>query len=153
MKFCANCGKELLDEALICPGCGCQVSGGQQPVQPAQPVYQQPAQPVYQQPVQPGYQQPVQPGYQQGYQQPYQQPYQPPVQPGYYAPVPVQESPGFAIAAIVLAFLIPIAGLIMGIVGLGKYKNTEHYSKCIAAIVISIVVWIFNFIIIMASWM
>ena len=25
MKFCQNCGKELLDEAVICPGCGCQV--------------------------------------------------------------------------------------------------------------------------------
>ena len=23
MKFCTKCGKELLDEAIICPGCGC----------------------------------------------------------------------------------------------------------------------------------
>ena len=23
MKFCTHCGKELLDEAVICPGCGC----------------------------------------------------------------------------------------------------------------------------------
>ena len=22
MKFCQKCGKELLDEAVICPGCG-----------------------------------------------------------------------------------------------------------------------------------
>ncbi|MBQ2933385.1 MAG: zinc-ribbon domain-containing protein [Clostridia bacterium] len=27
MKFCTHCGKELLDEAVICPGCGCAVSG------------------------------------------------------------------------------------------------------------------------------
>ena len=23
MKYCSHCGKELLDEAVICPGCGC----------------------------------------------------------------------------------------------------------------------------------
>ncbi len=23
MKFCYHCGKELLDDAVICPGCGC----------------------------------------------------------------------------------------------------------------------------------
>lgn len=25
MKFCQKCGKELFDEAVICPGCGCPV--------------------------------------------------------------------------------------------------------------------------------
>lgn len=25
MKFCQHCGKELVDEAVICPGCGCSV--------------------------------------------------------------------------------------------------------------------------------
>ena len=23
MKYCSHCGKELLDESVICPGCGC----------------------------------------------------------------------------------------------------------------------------------
>ena len=23
MKYCSKCGKELVDEAVICPGCGC----------------------------------------------------------------------------------------------------------------------------------
>ena len=23
MKYCSKCGKELMDEAVICPGCGC----------------------------------------------------------------------------------------------------------------------------------
>lgn len=23
MKFCESCGKELLDEAIVCPNCGC----------------------------------------------------------------------------------------------------------------------------------
>ena len=27
MKYCTHCGKELLDEAVICVGCGCAVSG------------------------------------------------------------------------------------------------------------------------------
>ena len=25
MKFCQKCGKEIADEAVICPGCGCPV--------------------------------------------------------------------------------------------------------------------------------
>lgn len=25
MKFCRHCGKEVLDEAIICPGCGCSI--------------------------------------------------------------------------------------------------------------------------------
>ena len=25
MKFCSKCGKEILDETVICPGCGCNV--------------------------------------------------------------------------------------------------------------------------------
>ena len=27
MKYCSHCGKELMDEAIICPGCGCAVEG------------------------------------------------------------------------------------------------------------------------------
>lgn len=23
MKYCSKCGKELMDEAVVCPGCGC----------------------------------------------------------------------------------------------------------------------------------
>ena len=26
MKYCTHCGKELLDEAVICPVCGCNVN-------------------------------------------------------------------------------------------------------------------------------
>jgi len=25
MKYCEKCGKEIMDEAVICPGCGCAV--------------------------------------------------------------------------------------------------------------------------------
>jgi len=27
MKYCSKCGFELLDEAVVCPKCGCAVSG------------------------------------------------------------------------------------------------------------------------------
>ncbi len=27
MKYCSKCGKELMDEAVICPGCGCSTGG------------------------------------------------------------------------------------------------------------------------------
>ena len=32
MKFCTHCGKELFDEAVICPGCGCAVGTTPVPV-------------------------------------------------------------------------------------------------------------------------
>lgn len=25
MKYCSRCGKEIMDEAVVCPGCGCAV--------------------------------------------------------------------------------------------------------------------------------
>ncbi len=30
MKFCTHCGKELMDDAVICVGCGCAVGGNAQ---------------------------------------------------------------------------------------------------------------------------
>ncbi len=29
MKYCVKCGKELMDEAVFCPGCGCAVESPQ----------------------------------------------------------------------------------------------------------------------------
>lgn len=28
MKYCTKCGKELMDEAVVCPGCGCPQGNG-----------------------------------------------------------------------------------------------------------------------------
>ena len=35
MKFCSKCGKEIMDEAVICPGCGCAVSDSPVAAKPA----------------------------------------------------------------------------------------------------------------------
>lgn len=37
MKYCAKCGNELLDEALVCPKCGCAVEGVKNPVTAGNP--------------------------------------------------------------------------------------------------------------------
>lgn len=31
MKFCSKCGKEIMDEAVICPSCGCAVTNSNAP--------------------------------------------------------------------------------------------------------------------------
>ena len=35
MKFCSKCGKEIMDEAIVCPGCGCAVVSPTTPAQVA----------------------------------------------------------------------------------------------------------------------
>ncbi|MDE7400598.1 MAG: zinc ribbon domain-containing protein [Clostridia bacterium] len=47
MKFCTHCGKEVMDDALICPNCGCSVQYDETPQGAApnapQPQYRAPA--------------------------------------------------------------------------------------------------------------
>ena len=53
MKYCSHCGKEVLDEAVICPNCGCSVqydgfnkaSGNTQSGAGQRPTYTPPPQP------------------------------------------------------------------------------------------------------------
>lgn len=61
------------------------------------------------------------------------------------------ETSGMATGALVCAFLIPIVGIILGIVGVIKYETPTYKNRCIIAIVISIVVWIISSIIIFGS--
>lgn len=66
---------------------------------------------------------------------------QPVMQPVYNQPAPVvQKTSGVCIAAIIFAFLIPLVGLILGIVGIGSAKKNGGKGKglAIAAIIISI---------------
>lgn len=89
--------------------------------QPAQPGYTQPAQPGY---AQPGYAQPM-PNNQQGPYPP-QGAYAPQAgygQQGYYGQPATPKTPPIAIVGLVLAFLLPLVGLIVSIVALGKTKK------------------------------
>ena len=37
MKFCQKCGKEIMDEAVVCPGCGCAIKNDVAPTKIAVP--------------------------------------------------------------------------------------------------------------------
>jgi len=92
MKFCSHCGKEIMDEAVICPGCGCAVAGNQiSQNEPQTEVY---------------------------------------------------ESKSTANCALLFAFFLPLLGIIFGIIGACKYKDSSLKSKSIISIVVSIVMWI-----------
>lgn len=99
--FCPTCGKELQDNAVVCPYCGC-------------PTNNQPAQPV--------------------------------AAPATSAPMLENgETPGMATAALVCAFLFPLLGFILGIVGTVKYKTQSLKTRCIIAIPLSLIVWGISF--------
>ena len=67
---------------------------------------------------------------------------QPQPQPQWQAPSNNEEKKGLATCALVLAFLMPFVGLVLGIVGAIKYKTSKLKTQCIIAIPVSIVAWI-----------
>lgn len=91
MKYCSKCGKELVDEAVICVGCGCPVNGT--PSANTQKTQQ-------------------------------------------------AETSGLATGAIICAFLLPLVGLILGIIGNSKYSDPQLKQKSKSAIFISLGMWI-----------
>ena len=126
MKTCPYCGATMTDDTLICPNCGRPTDGN--PSYAQQPYDQQPyAQQPYAQ----------QPYAQQPYAQAPNQQYQPPYGQPYYPAAP--ESNGLAIAALILAFVEPIIGIILGAVGLSKLHEPKNRSMCKAGLIISIV--------------
>lgn len=85
MKYCQTCGKEIHDNAEICPYCGCRVTQ--------------------------------------------------------------LETAGLAVAALVLTFIMPLIGFILGCVGVAQYKNKTYRSMCkfasifpIAIIIITVII-------------
>lgn len=124
MKFCQSCGTQILDEAAFCPNCGCAVAAEPAPQAPMgqAPMGQAPMgqAPMGQMPMgqMPMGQMPVEPA----------------------------ETSGLATCSIVFAILMPIVGLILGIVGCVKYKTPALKKRCTIAIIISIVVWALGFI-------
>ena len=99
MKYCSKCGKEIMDDAVICVNCGC-------------PVENAPAKNT-----------------------------------NVAAQNEFGEKSTLATCAMVFAFLFPLAGFILGIVGAVKYKTASYKKRCIAAIIVSVVVWLVFFII------
>ena len=125
---CIKCGKELPENTQFCSECGASQKQNTQPQNQVQQA--QYGQPQYQDPMQ-------QPQY---------------GQPPYQNPPQQQASKGdktLATCAVVFAFLMPIVGLILGIVGVCKIKDEKLKKQCILAIPVSIVVWIVGAIIMM----
>ena len=114
--YCSNCGKEIEGGASFCPYCG-SPAGNSTPVQNVN--YDGTQQPPANQPYY-DYQNQM-----NGF--------------GYDSAPP--ESSGTATGALVCAFLIPIVGLILGIIGTVKYSDAKLKRRCIIAIIISIAVW------------
>lgn len=94
--FCSKCGKQIDDEAMICPECGCATSNYKS-------------------------------NNSNGTSE--------------------EEKNTMATLAIVFAVLIPLVGLILGIIGVCKYQNEKYKMKCVTAIVLSIFLWIVSFVI------
>ena len=102
--FCSKCGKEIFDEAVVCPNCGCMVKDFSQIKNRDNTENQKINE--------------------------------------------YGEKQGLAIAALACGFLIPIVGLILGIIGTVKYKTEKYKTMCIGAIVLSVVVWIISVLVI-----
>ena len=106
--YCPKCGKEIFDEAIVCPYCGCAIKENNPASLNSVNSTNAPV-------------------------------------------IENGETPGLATAALIFAFVMPIVGLILGIVGLTKYSSQSLRNKCIAAIPISIVVWIISAIIVFSN--
>ena len=100
MKYCSKCGKELFDEAVVCPGCGCPVPGT--PVQATQPAATQET-----------------------------------------------EKNTMITVGMISAFLLPLLGVILGIVGMNKYQNPVLKQKSKSVLLLSLGMWIIYFFLIL----
>lgn len=103
MKYCSKCGKELFDEAVVCPGSGCAVGGNS------------------------------------------------PAQFNNKNTTIQSESPTLANCSIAFAILMPIVGLILGIIGTIKYTDETLKKKSIKAIIASILIWAGLFLFLMST--
>ena len=136
--FCYNCGKEVDDKAVVCPGCGAVLNEEALSAAKAAQARQQAENKAADKDE--FFDAPPQQTPPPAYSQPAPQP----------APQPVaQGSNTLAIVGFVLSFFVPIAGLICSILGI---KRAPQYGGkgqglAIAGLVISIVYWIIGIII------
>lgn len=95
MKYCQKCGKELMDEAVICPGCGCSVETvkAKTAIEDAKDT--------------------------------------------------LDIKPSMAALEIVIAVMLPIVGVVIGIIGLRKKNTTKRYKNTfLITLIVSVVAWI-----------
>lgn len=100
MKYCSHCGKELVDEAVICVHCGCAIDGSLS--KKGQTNADQ------------------------------------------------WNTAKNANGAIICAILVPLLGLIFGIIGVAKCTDPEIKGKYSGSIVLSVVAWIIWLVILSA---
>lgn len=120
--ICNNCGREIDDRAVICPGCGVPTVNYSRPVNNTQPHQQE----FYNN---------------RGFQSTQQY--------NESSEYSLQESGGLATGALICAFFVPVLGLILGIIGAVNYKNESLKKRSVTAIVVSAVIWILLFILIL----
>ena len=128
--FCKNCGAQINDNAKFCPNCGTSIPASAQQ-SPQEGTVNQPAQPQVQQRQAAPAPAPT-PANSQSYYQPaanYQAPQQAYAQPQY---VPAPSTNGLCIAGLILAFVFPLLGLILSIVGLVKVKSSGEGGRGLA---------------------
>ena len=102
MKYCQKCGKELLDEAVICPNCGCAVT----PIQQETSI-------------------PMESAFVTETTNPQR-----------------RESDSSANMALLFAFLVPIVGIILGVINMGKYQTKKYKDRCVAAVIVGAIMQI-----------
>lgn len=123
--FCTKCGTELKDDSKFCHNCGATVKPKAQEDTLGPEVFAPTPQPTAQT---------TQPKPQQLTQQPAQQ-------------TTNQNEGIFGLLGFILSFFVPIAGLILSIIGMKKTKNRGF---AIAGLVISIVSMVITFIVMVA---
>ena len=120
--YCNNCGSQINDDAVVCPYCGVQVQALKTEPKPADVTTETPVA-------------------------------QPQAQPAPSALVSngSAQSNTVGIVGFVLAFFIPLAGLICSIIGLKKANQGAPYKGlAIAGVIISAIAMFFNLILVVS---
>ena len=97
MKYCTKCGKQIMDEAVICVHCGCKVEIITTTATNAEHNSSEP--------------------------------------------------PKLPTLALTFSFLVPVVGLILGIIGCSTISDAAYKKTCTNAIIISIVTMVVCFIV------
>ncbi|MDE5985396.1 MAG: hypothetical protein K2H13_09100 [Eubacterium sp.] len=175
--ICNKCGQTVSDEMYYCENCGepLKQTYNQQPInnetqntQSGTQNYSQAYQQPYHQAEQQTYQQPSGQAYSQQYQQypPYGQPVTPQAF-DFMLDNKIDEVKTLGIIAIIAGLFFPIAGIILGCIGISKLnglpvspqygyekdlKRKKAKNLCMTGIILPIALWVVTFLFIMLVW-